>query len=47
MDALDAEMEAIEPEFEAYDEDADESGELYAAIEEKADRIQAELDRHE
>jgi ParB family chromosome partitioning protein len=44
MDALDAEMEALQPEYEAYDEDADESGELYRAIEEKADRIQAQLD---
>lgn len=44
MEALDAEMEALQPEYEAYDEDADESGELYRAIEEKADRIQAQLD---
>ena len=44
MDALDAEMEALQPEYEAYDEDADESGELYRTIEEKADRIQAQLD---
>ena len=45
MEALDAEMEALQPEFEAYDEDADESGELHAALEEKAERIQAELDK--
>ena len=38
-------MEALQPEFEAYDEDADESGELHAALEEKAERIQAELDK--
>jgi ParB family chromosome partitioning protein len=44
MEALDAEMEAMQPEYEAYDEDADESGELYAAIEEKAERIQSEID---
>jgi ParB family chromosome partitioning protein len=44
MDALDAEMEALQPEYEAYDEDADKSGELYRLIEEKADRIQAQLD---
>ena len=44
MDALETEMEALQPEYEAYDEDADESGELYRAIEEKADRIQAQLD---
>ena len=45
MEALEAEMEALQSEFEAYDEDADESGELHAALEEKADRIQAELDK--
>jgi len=44
MEALDAQMEALQPEYEAYDEDADESGELYQAIEEKAQRIQDELD---
>ena len=44
MEALDAEMEALQPEYEAYDEDADESGELYQAIEEKAQRIQDQLD---
>ena len=44
MDALDAEMEALQPEYETYDEDADESGELYRAIEAKADRIQGQLD---
>jgi ParB family transcriptional regulator, chromosome partitioning protein len=45
MEALDAEIEALQPEVEAYDEDADESGELHAALEEKAGRIQAELDK--
>ena len=35
MDALDAEMEAIEAEFEGYNEDEDASGEIYAAIEER------------
>jgi ParB family chromosome partitioning protein len=43
MQTLDAQMEALQPEYEAYDEDADESGERYRAIEEKAERIQAEL----
>ncbi|SHM15974.1 chromosome partitioning protein, ParB family, partial [Nitrosospira sp. Nsp11] len=38
-DALDAEMEAIETEFEGYDEDEDESGQIYAVIEEKHDAI--------
>ena len=44
MDALEAELGAVEAEYNAYDEDADETGELYQAIEEKAERIQAELD---
>jgi ParB family chromosome partitioning protein len=44
MEALDAELEALQPEYKAYDEDADESGERYAALEDKADRIQQELD---
>jgi ParB family chromosome partitioning protein len=44
MEALDAEMEALQPEYEAYDGDEDESGESYAALEDKADRIQQELD---
>jgi ParB family chromosome partitioning protein len=44
MDALEAEMEAIEAEYEAYDKDNDESGEVYAAIEEEHERIQGELD---
>ena len=44
MEALDAEMEVLQPQYEAYDEDADESGELYRALEEKAERIQWELD---
>jgi ParB family chromosome partitioning protein len=37
-------METIEADYEAYDEDSDESGEAYAAIEEKHERIQGELD---
>jgi ParB family chromosome partitioning protein len=45
MEALEAELEALQPEYEAYDEDEDESGERYAALEDKADRIQQELDR--
>jgi ParB family chromosome partitioning protein len=44
MEALDAQMEALQPEYEAYDEDADESGELYQALEEKAQRIQDQRD---
>lgn len=44
MDALEAELGAVEAEYNAYDEDADETGELYQAIEEKAERIQADLD---
>lgn len=44
MEALEGELTAIQPEYEAYDEDADESGELYAALEEKAERIQSEID---
>jgi ParB family chromosome partitioning protein len=44
MDALEAELGAMEAEYNAYDEDADETGELYQAIEEKAERIQADLD---
>jgi len=44
MEALEAEMEALQPEYEAYDEDADETGEFYRALEEKAERIQWELD---
>jgi ParB family chromosome partitioning protein len=44
MKALNAELEALQPEYETYDEDADESGERYAALEDKADRIQQELD---
>lgn len=43
-EALETELEAMEAEFDAYDEDADETGDLYRAIEEKAERIQAELD---
>ncbi|SEO51976.1 chromosome partitioning protein, ParB family [Nitrosospira multiformis] len=45
MDALGAEMEALEAGYEAYDEDTDESGEVYAGLEEKHERIQWELDR--
>ncbi|GAB1719092.1 MAG: ParB-like nuclease [Nitrosospira sp.] len=44
MEALDAQMETLQPEYEAYDEDADESGERYQALEEKAQRIQDQLD---
>jgi ParB family chromosome partitioning protein len=44
IEALDAQMEALQPEYEAYDEDADESGELYQALEEKAQRIQDQRD---
>ncbi|SEO26336.1 chromosome partitioning protein, ParB family [Nitrosospira multiformis] len=44
MDALTAEMEAIEAEQEAYDEDNDASGEVYAQLEEKVERVQWELD---
>ena len=44
MEALDAQMKALQPEYEAYDEDADESGERYQAIEEKAQRIQDQWD---
>ncbi len=44
MDALEAELGAVEAEYNAYDEDADETGEFYQAIEEKAERIQADLD---
>ena len=44
MEALEAEMEALQPEYEAYGQDADETGEFYRAIEEKAERIQWELD---
>jgi ParB family chromosome partitioning protein len=44
MEALDAQMEALQPEYEAYDEDADESGERYQALEEKAQRIQDQRD---
>ena len=44
MDALTAEMEAIEVEQEAYDEENDASGEVYAQLEEKAERVQWELD---
>jgi ParB family chromosome partitioning protein len=41
MDALDAEMEAIAAEFEVYDED--ESGEIYAAIEERRDAVEGKI----
>ena len=44
MEALDAQTKALQPEYEAYDEDADESGERYQALEEKAQRIQDQLD---
>ncbi len=43
MDALDAEMEAIGAEFEGYDEDEDESGEIYAAIEERHNAVQRKI----
>ena len=45
MDALTAQMEAVEAEYEAYDEGTDESGEVYAGLEEKHERVQWELDR--
>ena len=44
VDALTGEMEALEAEFEAYDEGTDESGEGSAGLEEKAERIQWGLD---
>lgn len=44
MEALEAELEALQPEYEAYDGDEDESGEHYQALEDKANRIQQELD---
>ncbi len=45
LDALDAEMEAIEAEVEGYDEDEDEdeSGEIHAAIEKKHDAVQGKI----
>jgi ParB family chromosome partitioning protein len=44
IEALEAELEALQPEYEAYDGDEDESGERYAELEDKADRMQQELD---
>jgi ParB family chromosome partitioning protein len=44
MDTLEAELGAVEEEYNAYVEDADDTGELYRAIEEKAERVQADLD---
>jgi ParB family chromosome partitioning protein len=44
MEALESELEALQPEYEAYDGDEDESGERYAELEDKADRLQQELD---
>jgi ParB family chromosome partitioning protein len=44
IDALEAERSAIEADFESYDEDTDETGEVYAAIEAKANGIEAKLD---
>ncbi|SEP42859.1 ParB/RepB/Spo0J family partition protein [Nitrosovibrio sp. Nv6] len=44
MDALEAEMKTIEADFENYDEDADETGEFYAAIEKKYDDIQGKME---
>ncbi|WP_040851029.1 ParB/RepB/Spo0J family partition protein [Nitrosospira lacus] len=43
MDALDAEMEAIGAEFEGYDEETDEDGETYAALEKKSEAIQGKI----
>ncbi|PTR05634.1 ParB family chromosome partitioning protein [Nitrosospira sp. Nsp5] len=43
MDALDAEMEALTAEFEGYDEEMDEDGETYAAIEKKHDVVQEKI----
>ncbi|HEU4854313.1 MAG TPA: ParB/RepB/Spo0J family partition protein, partial [Nitrosospira sp.] len=44
MDALETELEAIEADFEGYDEDADETGEIYAAIEERHNDIQGKME---
>ena len=45
LKAFDAEMEAIEAEFEGYDEDEDEdeSGEIHVAIEKKHDAVQGKI----
>jgi ParB family chromosome partitioning protein len=45
MEALEAEMEAITSEYEAYDEGADKSGEIYTAIRQREKTIQEELNR--
>ena len=44
MNALGAELLAIEAEYESYDEDRDETGEVSAAMEAKTSDIQAKLD---
>lgn len=44
LEALNTAMEAIEADYEAYDEAADESGELYKALEKRQGDIQAKLD---